>query len=142
MAASIDAASGLLWQDGCQGPKVTQGFFNLSDVEANFPAWQKANAGVGRPRGEGLGRARRSEGHPNRLLLQRRVHAVRPDLGCAVHAERPVPEVHAAGRTAIRSRTLRPVRHARRPASRARPIPDGTPRPFNTPRPTKTPRPG
>ncbi len=39
----VDKASGLLWQDGCVGPKVTKGFFDLSEVESNFPAWQKAN---------------------------------------------------------------------------------------------------
>jgi hypothetical protein len=39
----IDQASGMLWQDGCVGPKVTQGFFDLSEVESNFPNWQKAN---------------------------------------------------------------------------------------------------
>ena len=42
-ALDIDAASGLLWREGCAGPKVTKGFFNLGDVEANFPSWQKAN---------------------------------------------------------------------------------------------------
>ena len=42
-AASIDASTGLLWQDGCQGPRVTKGFFNLDEVEANFPNWVKAN---------------------------------------------------------------------------------------------------
>src|SRR6476620_9645396 len=41
-AATVDAATGLLWQDGCQGPKVTKGFFNLSVVETNFPSWKKA----------------------------------------------------------------------------------------------------
>ncbi len=43
IALEIDEASGLLWQDGCVGPKVTRGFFDLSEVESNFPAWQKAN---------------------------------------------------------------------------------------------------
>ena len=42
-AREIDAASGLLWQDGCVGPKVTKGFFNLGDVDAAFPSWQKAD---------------------------------------------------------------------------------------------------
>jgi hypothetical protein len=42
-AASIDAATGLLWQDGCQGPRVTKGFFDLNEVESNFPSWVKAN---------------------------------------------------------------------------------------------------
>ena len=39
----IDEASGLLWEDGCVGPKVTKGFFDISEVESNWPAWQKAN---------------------------------------------------------------------------------------------------
>jgi len=55
VAASIDKASGLLWQDGCEGPQVTKGFFNLSEVEANFPAWQKANAAWGARAAKGTG---------------------------------------------------------------------------------------
>ena len=43
VALAIDAASGLRWRDGCVGPRVTRGFFDLSDVESNFTAWQKAN---------------------------------------------------------------------------------------------------
>ena len=39
----IDAASGLRWQDGCVGPRTSRGFFDLTEVESNFPAWQKAN---------------------------------------------------------------------------------------------------
>lgn len=43
VSLQIDAASGLLWQDGCVGPQVTKGFMNLNEVEAGFPEWQKAN---------------------------------------------------------------------------------------------------
>ncbi|HWP63410.1 MAG TPA: transglycosylase domain-containing protein [Candidatus Binatia bacterium] len=43
VALEIDSATGLLWQEGCAGPPVTQGFLDLSRVEANFPEWQKAN---------------------------------------------------------------------------------------------------
>jgi membrane peptidoglycan carboxypeptidase len=43
VAVAVDAASGLLWRDGCVGPKETRGFMDLSEVEANFPAWQKAD---------------------------------------------------------------------------------------------------
>ena len=43
VALDVDAATGLLWQDGCVGPRVTRGFMDLSEVEANFPNWQKAN---------------------------------------------------------------------------------------------------
>jgi penicillin-binding protein 1A len=45
VSRDIDEASGLLWRDGCAGPKVTRGFFNLNEVESNFPNWQKANRG-------------------------------------------------------------------------------------------------
>ncbi len=55
VAASIDKASGLLWREGCAGPKVTKGFFNLSEVESNFPAWQKANANWGARAAKGSG---------------------------------------------------------------------------------------
>jgi len=57
VAQDIDSASGLLWRDGCAGPKVTKGFFNLSEVESNFPVWQKANAawGARAARGSGVG---------------------------------------------------------------------------------------
>jgi membrane carboxypeptidase/penicillin-binding protein PbpC len=43
VALDIDGATGLLWQDGCVGPRVTRGYMDLSEVEANFPNWQKAN---------------------------------------------------------------------------------------------------
>jgi hypothetical protein len=40
----IDSATGLLWQDGCAGPEVSEGFFDLTQVDANFPTWQAADA--------------------------------------------------------------------------------------------------
>ncbi len=55
VATAIDAATGLLWQDGCAGPKVTRGFFNLNEVESNFPVWQKANAAWGARAAKGPG---------------------------------------------------------------------------------------
>src|SRR5262249_25760391 len=41
----IDAASGLLWQDGCVGPMQTIGALDLSTIEANEASWQKADNG-------------------------------------------------------------------------------------------------
>ena len=52
---AIDSATGLLWQDGCAGPKVTRGYFDLSEVESNFPAWQRANAAWGARAARGSG---------------------------------------------------------------------------------------
>ena len=43
VALQIDSATGLLWQDGCAGPEVTKGFFDLGEVDAGFPDWQKAD---------------------------------------------------------------------------------------------------
>ena len=43
VSMAIDEASGLLWQDGCVGPKIQKGFFDLRDVESNFKNWQKAD---------------------------------------------------------------------------------------------------
>jgi len=68
---AIDSATGLLWQDGCAGPKVTRGFFDLSEVESNFPAWQKANAAWGARAAKGPG-----------AFCQRRARAVR-GTGCS-----------------------------------------------------------
>lgn len=39
----IDEATGNRWQDGCEGPMVTKGVLDLSEVEAGFPQWQKFN---------------------------------------------------------------------------------------------------
>jgi membrane peptidoglycan carboxypeptidase len=55
VTASIDSATGLLWRDGCAGPRVTRGFFNLSEVEANFPNWQKADIAWGARAARGAG---------------------------------------------------------------------------------------
>ncbi len=51
----IDSASGLLWQDGCAGPQVTQGFFDVGQVDASFPAWQQADAEWGARAAQGPG---------------------------------------------------------------------------------------
>ena len=78
----IDAASGLLWQEGCVGPMKTVGALDFSQVEADCPAWQKADnrwARPGRPAGAGVGR--RAEGHPDLVLLRQRLLPVRPVVG-------------------------------------------------------------
>ncbi len=40
---SIDAASGLVWREGCVGPKVARSYFDISEVDSNFPSWQRAD---------------------------------------------------------------------------------------------------
>jgi PASTA domain-containing protein len=55
VALQIDEASGLLWQDGCAGPQVTHGYFDLAKVEADHPSWQQANADWGARAAQGAG---------------------------------------------------------------------------------------
>ncbi len=43
VAVDIDQASGLLWQEGCVGPMVTQTFIDFSTYDAGFTQWQKAD---------------------------------------------------------------------------------------------------
>lgn len=39
----IDSATGYLWQEGCAGPMVVEGFLDLSRVESAHPRWAEAN---------------------------------------------------------------------------------------------------
>ena len=55
IALQIDEPSGLLWQEGCAGPQVTRGFFDLSQVESDHPNWQQANAEWGARAARGAG---------------------------------------------------------------------------------------
>jgi membrane peptidoglycan carboxypeptidase len=55
VAKEIDSASGLLWQDGCVGPKVSEGFFNMAEVEAGHQTWQKADRNWGARAARGIG---------------------------------------------------------------------------------------
>jgi len=55
VAKEIDKASGLLWQEGCVGPKVSEGFFNMAEVEAGHPTWQKADRAWGNRAARGVG---------------------------------------------------------------------------------------
>jgi hypothetical protein len=143
VAASIDAASGLLWRDGCAGPRVTRGFFNLSEVETNFPAWQKANAAWGARAARGPGvrggpkGTRTSYFYNSAFAPFGRTWGApfKPTSLCPLY----VPPVYCdpfGFPTPIPSV----------PTPTCVPFPtdprgDRTPRPFNTPRPTKTPRP-
>jgi membrane peptidoglycan carboxypeptidase len=40
---AIDQATGLLWVDGCEGPRVVETFLDLDRVEADVPEWRRAN---------------------------------------------------------------------------------------------------
>ncbi len=62
VSLTVDEASGLLWREGCVGPKVQRGFFDLREVEANHKNWQKANRGWAARAAQGEGRRGGPEG--------------------------------------------------------------------------------
>ena len=106
MAATIDASSGLLWQDGCAGPKVTRGFFNLNDVDAGHPNWQRADAAWAARAASGPGRGRRRQGHADVLLLYELLRSIRTYVGRPVHAAGTLSDLRRA------TARLRSVRRA------------------------------
>ncbi len=54
-AIDIDARTGMRWQDGCGGPRVTRGYLDFSHIEEGFPAWQQANQAWARRAAGGVG---------------------------------------------------------------------------------------
>ena len=91
-----------------------------------LPRLAEGRCGLGRPGGAWFGRRGRPEGHPDVLLLQRRVRTVRPDLGGAVRAQGALPDPGAADLSAIRSPRRRTRPSPRRAACRP-PDPGGGP---------------
>ncbi|MCZ7538155.1 MAG: hypothetical protein M5T61_20940, partial [Acidimicrobiia bacterium] len=63
----IDQATGLLWEDGCVGPAVSEYFLDFSNVEPAFPAPGRSTPRAG-PRGQP--RVRGVQGGPKRTLTQ------------------------------------------------------------------------
>jgi membrane peptidoglycan carboxypeptidase len=53
---AIDAATDLLWDEGCTGPKEERYFLDFSNVESRFPKWQRANQGWAERAARGPGR--------------------------------------------------------------------------------------
>ena len=85
--------------------RVTRGFFDLSEVEANFPTWQKANRNWAARAAIGAGVRGGPEGTRTSLLLRRAVRAVRSDVGRAVRPDETVPA--RPGRHAAADRAMR-----------------------------------
>jgi membrane peptidoglycan carboxypeptidase len=139
VAASIDAASGLLWQDGCQGPRVTRGFFNLSDVESNFPAWQRANAGWAARAARGSGVRGGPKGTRTAYFYNGAFTPFGRSWGAPFMPSALCPK-YTPPVFCDPFATFDPFATAP-PCVQHPPKPDKTPRPFNTPRPTRTPKP-
>ena len=51
----IDTATGLLWQDGCTGPRDTRLFLDFSQAEPRFPEWQRYTQGWAERAARGVG---------------------------------------------------------------------------------------
>ena len=94
----------MLWQDGCVGPKVSEGFFNMAEVEAGHDAWQKADRNWANRAAKGVGVRGGSKGTRTAYFYGSGFYPVRAELGREVRPDGDVP----AG--------------ARHPASGLRPI--------------------
>ena len=108
----IDEATGLLWQDGCAGPEVTQGFFDLTEVEADFPRLAEGQRRLGRAGGQGRrasGAARRGPGRRTSTTTRSR----RSGGPGARRSPRPSCARSSRRRSAIRSSGRRPERPVR-----------------------------
>ena len=94
-AVTIDTASGLLWQDGCVGPKKTVGALDFSSAEA-IGKWGYYDRGWQKRASKGSGVRGGPEGHPDRVLLRQRLLPVRQELGRDLRADRALPDPGAA----------------------------------------------
>ena len=136
----IDAATGLLWQEGCAGPRVTRGCFDLSRGRAGLP-------GRGRRRtrdwGDRAARGSGVRGGPKGTRTSYFYNSAFAPFGRTWGAPfaptAALPALHrATGRRATRSRSSTPIpsrtgsdpRSARPTDPRRR---SEAPRPFNTP---------
>ena len=118
------------------GPKVTRAYFNLTEVEANHPAWQTAERQLGsRARPAVLASRGGPEGHADVVLLQQRASRpfgrswgapLMPRTRCPLYVPPPVcdpvatPTPASATASASRGRRLTP-RPRRPPSQRLRP---------------------
>ena len=135
IAVEIDEASGLLWHDGCVGPMVTKGFFDLSEVESQLPELAEGEPELGGAGGQGPG----VRGGPKGTRTSYFYNNAFAPFGARGGAVRAARTNAPAGRPAaggvrpdpIRTRPTRPPtpsptrapRHARRRRRRAGPPP-------------------
>jgi membrane peptidoglycan carboxypeptidase len=126
-AAAADNNRYLIWHEGCAGTKQRRAFLNLDDVEAQFPAWQKANRAWARRAARGPG----VSGGPERTRTSYFYNGTFRPYGSSWGVPFPPTE---------------DCRIAPSPTPTPTPTPQPTPRPLpslpiDTPKPTKEPRP-
>ena len=99
-AVDVDAASGLLWREGCVGPMETQLIHRLQQGRGGLQGVAEGRrrvAGSGGPRPR---RPRRTQGHQDGLLLRLRQRhqlvPLRPQLGWLLRPHEEVPDRAAA----------------------------------------------
>ena len=117
----IDAASGLRWQEGCVGPKISRGYMDLSRVESNFETWQNVQSRLGLTSGPRVWRVRRPGRHADVVLLQLLLRPVRQDVGRTLCPDRDLSPRAAT----LRRRVRRPGPVGRHPSGGGEPVPDG-----------------
>ena len=106
---------------------VTKTFIDLGSAEAGFPAWQKSNKAWQVRAAQRSGRVRRTEAHPDVVLLRRGFYPFGRSWGGQLRADQDVRARPAvADDLRLDSTRSRPVRR-----SRPRPAPDARGPPGN-----------
>ncbi|MBA3778203.1 MAG: transglycosylase domain-containing protein [Chloroflexi bacterium] len=149
----VDAATNLLWREGCEGPPVTKAFLDLSQAEKVFPRWQEANqAWIARAR-QGPGVVGGPEDTKTSYFYNGSFQpygaswgaAFPPGQTCPLKPKAtPTPTPTKTPRNSPSGRSEEPTktpRNGRTPKPSAEPTKTPKPEPTRTPRATKTPRP-
>ena len=132
-AVDIDASSGLRWQDGCVGPRVTRSFVDYSRAESGIKSWQRADVGWEARAAHGQGAAGGPKGTRTAYFYGGGFFpfgqtwgggGFAPSRSCPIGPPPPPP-------TCVEGDPANPC-----PSTE----PTGTPAPTDTPKPTKTPK--
>ncbi len=118
VSLTVDDASGLLWRDGCVGPKVAAWLLRPTRGGEQLPGLAEGQPQLGRSCSAGAWAPRGPRGHQDLLLLQQRIPSVRQLVGGAVRPAHEVPARPTTGchlRSAGERSAQRPVHPGRRP---------------------------
>jgi peptidoglycan glycosyltransferase len=129
-ATAADNTKYLLWQDGCAGTKQSRAFMNLDRVEAQFPAWQKADRDWAKRAARGSGVSGGPEGTRTAYFYNGQFHPYGSSWGV------PFPPTEKCRIAPSPTPTATPTEAPTLP-----PLPTPTELPIETPRPTKEPKP-
>jgi membrane peptidoglycan carboxypeptidase len=145
----IDAATGLLWQEGCTGPMETRRFLDFSEAEPGYPEWQRYTQNWAARAARGVGVRGGPKNNRTMYFYNLSFHPYGATWGgrfkptevcsalqpCPPAGESPDPSAGPPGPCITPEPTPTKSNGGGPPTD----PPDPTPKPTRTPRPTRTP---